>query len=49
MIVEEGIMTPEGMFFPIVRSGIISFPAPLACDELGIVQKLLESGISVGY
>ena len=49
MIVEEGIMTPEGMFIPIVRSGIISFPALLAYDELGIVQKLLESGISVGY
>ena len=49
MIAEEGIMTPEGVFLPIIRSDIISFPARLAYDDLGIVQKLLESGIPVGY
>jgi len=49
IIVEEGIMTPQGAFLPILRSDIVSFPARLANDGLGIIQKLLESGIPVGY
>jgi hypothetical protein len=49
VIVEAGVMSPEGAFHAVVRSETVSFPFLLAFDDLGIVQKLLASGIPVGY
>jgi hypothetical protein len=49
VFVAEGIMSPEGTFKAVGRSDIISFPATLDHDDLGIAQKLLEAGIPVGY
>jgi hypothetical protein len=49
VIVEAGVMSPEGAFHAVVRSEAVSFPFLLSLDDLGIVQKLLASGIPVGY
>ncbi|MBI5846458.1 MAG: DUF4912 domain-containing protein [Nitrospirae bacterium] len=49
IVVAAGILKPVGGFMPIVRSGMVSFPALLTFDELGIAQKLFEAGIPVGY
>ncbi|MBI5073599.1 MAG: DUF4912 domain-containing protein [Nitrospirae bacterium] len=49
VVVAVGILSPTSGFMPIVRSDMVSFPELLAFDELGIVQKLFESGIPVGY
>ena len=49
VIVEAGVRSPRGEFKVIVRSGVVSFPALLKHDEMGIAQKLFESGIPVGY
>lgn len=49
VVVAVGILNAVSGFMPIVRSDMISFPELLTFDELGIVQKLFESGIPVGY
>jgi len=49
VVVAVGILSPVSGFMPIMRSGAVSFPSLLSFDELGIVQKLFESGIPVGY
>ncbi len=49
VIVEAGIKSPRGIFISVVRSGVVHFPALLKHDDLGIAQKLSESGIRVGY
>jgi len=49
VVVGVGILSAVNGFMPIVRSDMISFPELLTFDELGIVQKLFESGIPVGY
>jgi hypothetical protein len=49
VIVEAGVIRPEGTFHAVVRSEAVSFPFLLAFDDLGIVQRLLASGIPVGY
>ena len=49
VVVALGIFNAVSGFMPIVWSDMISFPELLAFDELGIVQKLFESGIPVGY
>jgi len=49
VIVEAGVVRPEGRFFAVMRSEVVSFPFLLTFDDLGIVQKLLISGIPVGY
>jgi len=33
----------------LMRSEVVSFPFLLTFDDLGIVQKLIISGIPVGY
>lgn len=49
VIVEAGIVRPEGRFLTVMRSEVVSFPFLLTFDDLGIVQKLIISGIPVGY
>ena len=39
----------NGKFSPILRSGKVHMPESIVFDELGIVQKLTEAGIPVGY
>lgn len=48
-IAEIGILPPGGHFTPILRSRRFFFPAPVGPDELGIGQKLSDSGIPFGY
>ena len=49
VIVEAGIVRLEGRFLAVMRSEVVSFPFLLTFDDLGIVQKLIISGIPVGY
>jgi hypothetical protein len=49
VVVAVGIFNAVSGFMPIAWSDMISFPELLTFDELGIVQKLFESGIPVGY
>ncbi len=49
VVVAVGILNAVSGFMTIVRSDAVSFPALLTFDELGIVQKLFESGSPVGY
>jgi len=49
VVVAVGLLNAASGFMPIVRSEMVSFPELLTFDELGIVQKLFESGIPVGY
>jgi hypothetical protein len=49
VVVEAGIVSPEGRFHAVMRSEVVSFPFLLSFDDLGIVQKLFASGIPVGY
>lgn len=49
VVVAVGILNDHSGFMPIVRSEMVSFPELLTFDDLGIVQKLFESGIPVGY
>ena len=49
VVVAVGILNAVNGFMPLVRSDMVSFPDLLTFDELGIVQKLFESGIPVGY
>jgi hypothetical protein len=46
--VEIGLFD-TGKFLPILHSSSVSMPQLLVFDELGIGQKLFESGIPVGY
>jgi hypothetical protein len=39
----------NGKFLPILRSPAVSMPGLLVSDELGITNKMVESGIPVGY
>jgi hypothetical protein len=39
----------NGIFSPVVKSPKVSMPEPVVLDELGIAQKLFESGVPVGY
>jgi len=49
VVVAVGLLNAASGFMPIVRSEMVSFPELLTFDELGIVQKLFESGIPIGY
>jgi hypothetical protein len=49
IIVEAGVLRPDGPFKGIIRSEGVSIPSLLTFDELGVARKLLESGIPVGY
>ncbi len=49
VIVEAGILGPDGRFHSVVRSDMVSFPFLLTFDDLGIVQGLFASGIPIGY
>ncbi len=49
VVVAVGLLNAGNDFMPVVRSEMVSFPDLLTFDELGIVQKLFESGIPVGY
>ncbi len=49
VVVALGIISAAGGFIPIVRSEMISFPELLKFDDLGIIQKLFESDIRLGY
>lgn len=39
----------NGKFLPVMHASAVSMPRLLTIDELGIAQKLFESGIPVGY
>jgi len=49
VVAEIGLLFADGTFKPILRSPVVSFPNLLTFDELGIVRKLFESGMRVGY
>ncbi len=49
VIMEIGLFEGDREFKAIVRSKRVSIPTLLTFDELGIVKKLFESGIPVGY
>lgn len=49
VIVEAGIVRPDGGFHGVVRSDIVSFPFLLTFDDLGILQGLFAADIPVGY
>ena len=49
VIMEIGLFEKDGAFRAIVRSDKVSIPALLTFDELGIVKKLFEEEIPVGY
>ncbi len=49
VIMEIGLFEGEREFKAIVRSKRVSIPTLLTFDELGIVKKLFEEGIPVGY
>ncbi len=49
VIVEAGIVRPDGSFHGVVRSDVVSFPFLLTFDDLGIVQGLFATDIPVGY
>jgi hypothetical protein len=46
--IEIGLHRNE-KFSPILRSGKVHMPEAVVFDELGIAQKLFESGVPVGY
>ena len=49
VVVEAGILGPEGSFHSVVRSDVVSFPFLLTFDDLGIMQGIFVSDIPVGY
>lgn len=49
IVAEIGLLFIGGTFRPILRSPVVSFPKLPAFDELGIVRKLFEAGMRVGY
>jgi hypothetical protein len=49
VMMEMGFFMDGEDFKAIVRSQIVSIPSLLTFDELGVVKKLFESGIPVGY
>jgi hypothetical protein len=49
VVAEIGLLLADNTFKPILRSPVVSFPKLLAFDELGIVRKLFEAGMRVGY
>lgn len=49
VVAEIGLLFSDSTFKPILRSPVVSFPKLLAFDELGIVRKLFEAGMRVGY
>ncbi len=49
VIVEAGIVRPDGSFHGVVRSDVVSFPFLLTFDDLGILQGLFATDIPVGY
>jgi hypothetical protein len=49
VVAEIGLLFADSTFKPILRSPVVSFPKLLAFDELGIVRKLFEPGMRVGY
>ncbi|UCE78345.1 MAG: DUF4912 domain-containing protein [Nitrospiraceae bacterium] len=49
VLVEVGILGSDNTFVSVVRSNRISVPFLLTSDELGIAEKLSETGIPFGY
>lgn len=49
VIMEIGFLHHDGRFKPVIRSNRVSIPSLMTFDELGIVQKLYEAGVPVGY
>jgi len=49
ILAEIGFVDASGKFIALIRTARVSVPPLLYYDELGIVQKLRESGIPVGY
>lgn len=49
VVMEIGFVTPTGKFKSIMRSNRVSVPELLKFDKLGIVKKLYDAGIPVGY
>ena len=49
VMIEIGILRPGGNFMPILRSDAVSLPRLMVPDELGIAEKLSESGTPIGY
>ena len=49
VVAEIGLLSPDRLFRPILRSPVVSFPRLPAFDELGIIGKLFESALRAGY
>lgn len=49
IVAEIGFMDAHGVFMPLLRSARASVPPLLQYDELGIVRKMQEAGLPVGY
>ncbi|MBA4372002.1 MAG: hypothetical protein C0402_03980 [Thermodesulfovibrio sp.] len=49
IIAEIGFMDAHGVFVSLMRSAKASVPPLLQYDELGIIQKMQEAGLPVGY
>ncbi|OGW28376.1 MAG: hypothetical protein A2X59_02550 [Nitrospirae bacterium GWC2_42_7] len=49
VVMEIGFLQHDGRFNSIIRSNIVTIPSLMTFDELGIVLKLYEAGVPVGY
>ncbi|MEC4675498.1 MAG: DUF4912 domain-containing protein [Nitrospirota bacterium] len=49
VMIEIGILRPDGKFMPILRSDAVSLPRLMVSDELRASGKLSDSGTPVGY
>ncbi len=49
VMIEIGILRPDGKFMPILRSDAVSLPRLMVSDKLRGAEKLSESGAPIGY
>ncbi len=49
IVAEIGFIDAQGLFIALMRSGRASVPPLLQYDDLGIVRKMQEAGLPVGY